>query len=122
VIDWRLVNSKAYQQIISDRMADRITKEEAADRIEKFMTATGIKPPKQSPCLLSCGHETSCGRANAEGRKYCLVCGAYIEERVAPDRAHYHRMLDQAMDESKEGESFLPMFVALIIHELRART
>jgi hypothetical protein len=33
-------------------------------------------------------------------------------------REHYHLMLDKAFDNTKEGDSFLPEFVALIIKEL----
>ena len=44
-------------------------------------------------------------------------CEAF-NEKPELDRDHYHDLLDQAMDESKEGESFLPRFVGLVIAEL----
>jgi hypothetical protein len=33
------------------------------------------------------------------------------------DRIHYHHLLDQAMDATKQGEYFLPQFVDLILRE-----
>lgn len=33
-------------------------------------------------------------------------------------RLHYHLLLDQAMDATKEGDSFLPKFVGFVLGEL----
>jgi hypothetical protein len=35
------------------------------------------------------------------------------------NREHYHVLLDRAMDQTKEGESFLPIFVSLILKEIK---
>jgi len=104
-----------YTKILQARFRGEISKEEAMRRIEEFEAALNKKHDK-----LPCGHERMFERADATpGKTYCLKCVTF-EKKLGPDRAHYHRMLDQAMDESKEGESFLPRFVALIINELRS--
>ena len=33
------------------------------------------------------------------------------------NREHYHQMLDQAMNETREGDAFLPQFVRLVLLE-----
>jgi len=81
---------------------------------EAECAAAYINTIRQSRSFLSCGHEAVFERSDT-GRKYCLKCVG-----PAPERVRYHEMLDRAMDQTCEGESFLPRFTELALAESRS--
>lgn len=38
-------------------------------------------------------------------------------KRLPTAREHYHQLLDRAMDATREGESFLPHFVRIVLED-----